>query len=91
MHELKRRDFLKIGRLPAVAEHIGGERDITETGKPARALHREVAEPEPFVKDRDARPSSGNVLVKREIAAQTGFAAAVINVARLHEIPRFPE
>ena len=29
----------------------------------------------------------GGVLAKREIAAQAGFAAAVIDVARLHEIP----
>ena len=47
-------------------------------------LHREFAEPEPFVKYGDARPLAGGVLVKREIAAQTGVAAAVIDVARLN-------
>ena len=80
-------DFLQVARLPAVAEHVGGERDIAETGEPARALHREFAEPEPFVKYQHARPRPGSVLVKRQIAAQTGFAAAVIDVAHLHEIP----
>ncbi len=51
-------------------------------------LHREFAEPEPFVKYGDARPLAGGVLVKREIAAQTGVAAAVIDVARLNQISR---
>jgi hypothetical protein len=38
------------------------------------------------VKYGDARPLSGGVLVEREVTAQTGFAAAVIDVARLHRI-----
>ena len=79
-------DFLQIGRLPPIAEHVGGERDIAETGEPARALHREFAEPEPFVKHQHARPRPGSILVNGEIAAQIGLVAAVIDVARLHEI-----
>ena len=57
-------DFLQIGRLPPIAEHVGGERDIAETGEPARALHREFAEPEPFVKHQHARPRPGSIFIK---------------------------
>ena len=77
-------DFLQVGRLPPIAEHVGGQRHIAETGKPARALHREVAETEPLVKHQHARPLSGSALIKCEIAAQIDLAAAVIDVARLH-------
>ena len=56
-------DLLQIGRLLLIAEHVGGQRDIAETGEPARALHREFAEPEPFVKHQHARPRPGGLLV----------------------------
>ena len=54
-------DLLQIGRLPPVAEHVGGERDIAEPGEPTRAFHGEFAEPEPFVKHQHARPRPGSV------------------------------
>ena len=80
-------NFLQIGRLPPVAEHVGGQRNIAKTGEPARALHREFAEPEPFVKYSDARPRPGDVLINCKIAAQIGLVTAVVDVARLHEFP----
>jgi hypothetical protein len=52
--------------------------------EPARALHRKLAEAEPFVKHRHARPLSGDASIKRKIAAKIDLAAAAIDVARLH-------
>ena len=45
-------DLLQVARLPPLAEHVGGERDIAELGHHARPLHREIAEPQPLVKHR---------------------------------------
>jgi hypothetical protein len=81
----QRCDFLQIGRLPPIAEHVGGQRDIAETGEPARALHREFAEPEPFVKHQHAGPRPDSILVNGKIAAQIGLVTAVVDVARLNQ------
>jgi hypothetical protein len=77
--------LLQIGRLPPIAKHVGGERDIAETGEPARALHREFAEPEPFVKHQHSRPRPGSIFVNGKIAAQIDLVTAVIDVARLNQ------
>ena len=63
-------DFLQVARLAAIAEHVGGERDIAELRQPARPRHGEIAEAEPLVKHQHARPRPGSGFVESEIAAQ---------------------
>jgi len=70
----------------AVAEHVGGERDIAELCKTPCALHREFAEPQALVKHQHARARCRGVVVPGKIAPQIDIVAAVIEVTRRHEM-----
>ena len=76
----------QVARIAAVAEHVGGERDIAEFRQHPRPRHREIAEPEPLVEHQHAGPPPGAGFVKSEIAAQIGRTGAVIDVLRLHRL-----
>ena len=69
------RDLLQVARLAAIAEHVGGERDIAELRQHPRPRHREIAEAQPLVKHQHARPRPGFGFVKGEIAAQMTSSA----------------
>src|SRR5262249_28457188 len=77
--------LLQIARLPALAKHVSGQRDVTVLGEPTRAAHREFFQSYTFMKDDDAWPRRGGVFVTNKIAAQIGCAVAVVDVGELHQ------
>src|SRR5260370_13567090 len=56
--------LLQIARLPALTEHIGGERHVTKLRQHARTRHREISEAQPLVKHQHARPWLGYFLIE---------------------------
>ena len=79
-------DLLQIAGLPPVAEHVGGQRNIADVCKPPCALHCKLAESHALVKHQHARARCRCVVVPGEIAPQIDILAAVIEIARRHEV-----
>ncbi len=77
--------FLQIARLPALAEHVGGERNVAKLHQHPCARHHEIPEAQSLVKHQHARPPLGCFLIEGEIAAQIDRFIAVIDVVRLHQ------
>ena len=76
--------FLQTVRLPAVAEHVGGERDIAKFRQLARPRDRKVAQSQPLVKHQHARPRVPGGFVEGEMPPQRDCLAAVIDVLIMH-------
>src|SRR5712664_2069908 len=84
--------LLQIARLPALTEHIGGERHVAKLREHARTRHRKIAQAQSLVKDQHARLPLGCFLIEGEIATQIDRLIAVIDVVRLHRrSPHPPE
>ena len=76
--------LLQIACLPAIAEHVGGQRHMAKLRQHPRPRHRELAQPQSLVKDQHARPPLRRGFIPGEISAQIGGLVAVVDVARLH-------
>jgi hypothetical protein len=59
---------------------------LVKHGQTLRASrHREIAQPQSFVKDRHARPAPSDGFVKDKMSAQIVCIGTAVDVARLHD------
>ena len=75
---------VEIVRDLAIAEHIGGQRDIAEIGQHPSPLHHMIAKAKGFVNQQNAGPWAAGLLVIGEVSAAQEVAVLILKICGFH-------